>query len=477
MRREEQQQQQQYRKLQYRKLAEERDTTKHLRRAVESSHLKSRGALAPTRNQLVRAEGAHTQRAEREEQAALLQHLRGGDTVAGGGGSTHRVRVALTPRSPSREAVRGRPASGSWPASARGSLSLEEDAPDQEGGVETLLEQVIMGGEATLSAATAKLARDKLKSAEAQAAEARHIARGEVERLRKQMHGTVEEKMAVRFAEMRAARAEELHCRSAVRLRMQGCLRAFVQWQQKTATRNRIWRTLRVAAVRLVKPKLVRGMADWCLVWSERKRQKWLLRIGEGLMHGRGPESRLPHIFSRWASSHACLSTRRQLRRMEAKYAEDRLDAQQLQVELRKAREHEQMALARLEAEISGTSEEQMAARATREKEARIDDIAKRAVRRIKHGGMVRGWNTWFEGYCARMRMQRMLASSVARLQRPLLSAAVSKWKHDWSTTQLSASRLSGDEQVGRAVAEVRAQARERRSPRSKRRGGRGFSS
>ena len=39
-------------------------------------------------------------------------------------------------------------------------------------------------------------------------------------------------------------------------------------------------------------------------------------------------------MFSRWASSRARLSTKRQLKRMETKYAQERLDAQQMQEEM-----------------------------------------------------------------------------------------------------------------------------------------------
>ena len=40
--------------------------------------------------------------------------------------------------------------------------------------------------------------------------------------------------------------------------------------------------------------------------------------------------------------------------------------------------------------------------------------------------------------------MQRMLASSVARMQRPLLVACVSKWKYIWGEAELKEGRMSG---------------------------------
>ena len=241
------------------KLVEERETTKHLRRAVESLHLggggggkvdpprrpmAGRGAMTPTRNQVARAEGAHTQRAEREQRhSALLHHPRGGGTVAVGGGGTHQRAASPSPTAHQRARTApratagqgGRPRGSSWPpsdareeegpggdAAAMQRLSAARVEAQRDGNlVENLLEQAMVGGEATLSAATAKLARDKLKSAEAQAEEARNETRGEVERLRKEMYGTVEEQMAARFAGMKAERVEDLHRRSAARLKNQ----------------------------------------------------------------------------------------------------------------------------------------------------------------------------------------------------------------------------------------------------------------
>jgi|TARA_B110001469_G_C9397313_1_gene204495 hypothetical protein len=40
--------------------------------------------------------------------------------------------------------------------------------------------------------------------------------------------------------------------------------------------------------------------------------------------------------------------------------------------------------------------------------------------------------------------MQRMLASSVARMQRPMLVAAVSKWRYIWGEHEKREGRMSG---------------------------------
>ena len=41
-----------------------------------------------------------------------------------------------------------------------------------------------------------------------------------------------------------------------------------------------------------------------------------------------------------------------------------------------------------------------------------------------------------------------MLAASVARMQRPMLVAVLSRWKHSWGEAEKRAGRLSGMSQV-----------------------------
>ena len=40
-----------------------------------------------------------------------------------------------------------------------------------------------------------------------------------------------------------------------------------------------------------------------------------------------------------------------------------------------------------------------MAARAARAREERIEGIAQRAVRRVMHSGLLRGWTSWFDAW------------------------------------------------------------------------------
>ena len=46
------------------------------------------------------------------------------------------------------------------------------------------------------------------------------------------------------------------------------------------------------------------------------------------------------------------------------------------------------------------------------------------------------------------VRLRRMLAASVARMQRPMLVAVLSRWKHSWGEAEKRAGRLSGMSQA-----------------------------
>ena len=85
-------------------------------------------------------------------------------------------------------------------------------------------------------------------------------------------------------------------------------------------------------------------------------------------------------------------------------------------------------ALQMLRVELSGTAAEIEAARAEREKEARVEALHKKAARRIQNQGIMRGWSTWQEQWEERARERRMLASAGARLLRPKLAASLAAW-------------------------------------------------
>ena len=93
--------------------------------------------------------------------------------------------------------------------------------------------------------------------------------------------------------------------------------------------------------------------------------------------------------------------------------------------ELEKALENQRVAL-------TGTQEEILAMQLEKDKEKRVEQLGKKAMKRICNQGVMRGFSAWQEQYLQHARHPRMLAAAGARLMRPALSASVSHWRNDW---------------------------------------------
>jgi hypothetical protein len=102
--------------------------------------------------------------------------------------------------------------------------------------------------------------------------------------------------------------------------------------------------------------------------------------------------------------------------------------------QLAAAAEAHRAALERLRAELTGTAEEQAAAREARERQGRVEALAGKAMRRIQNAGIIAGWTAWQGQWEEAAWQKRMLAAAAARLARPQLAAAVAHWRQDWET-------------------------------------------
>ena len=204
-----------------------------------------------------------------------------------GGSSTHRGARPLPLAS-----------GGGKPPAVGGAGTRRELAADD---VDMLLEAVIEGGDATLTAATARLAHAKLEAAERAAAQARAHEHTVVERMRKELDGTLEERMAAREARLREERIDEMHERSVRRLRARGVARALSRWQEQRTARLRLQRLLTFAAGRLASPRLAKVFARLLATWHHVHRNQWL-REQSGRMGGAFLRSHLPSGFLSSAS-------------------------------------------------------------------------------------------------------------------------------------------------------------------------------
>ena len=110
------------------------------------------------------------------------------------------------------------------------------------------------------------------------------------------------------------------------------------------------------------------------------------------------------------------------------------------------AAEKQTVALERLRIELTGSVEQQAAARAESERAKRVEQMAKKAVARIGNQGLMRGWSGWHEKWSAAARQKRMLAAAGARLLRPALASAMVHWQLDWQAEAAMARVLSAKE-------------------------------
>ena len=137
------------------------------------------------------------------------------------------------------------------------------------------------------------------------------------------------------------------------------------------------------------------------------------------------------------------LGARQKLSQEQAKNAElsESLSSERAEYarKLAAAAEKQTAALERLRTELTGSVEEQAAARAESERLKRIEQMAKKAAARISNQGLMRGWSGWQEQWLNHCRQKRMLAAAGARLARPALSAAVAHWRSDWESERREA--------------------------------------
>ena len=92
------------------------------------------------------------------------------------------------------------------------------------------------------------------------------------------------------------------------------------------------------------------------------------------------------------------------------------------------AAETQKRALEHLQAELTSSH-------AQASKEERMQAMTRNAMRRLARGGLLRGWEAWYESHVVVSRRARLMASARERLLRPRLVAAMAWWHTDWVET------------------------------------------
>ena len=89
-------------------------------------------------------------------------------------------------------------------------------------------------------------------------------------------------------------------------------------------------------------------------------------------------------------------------------------------------------------------ADKRLAQRMEEEREKRIAHLQRNAARRIMQMGLARGWSGWHDAWSEQRQRKRMLQAAAARLQRPMLTASLAHWRHDWDAERRAGERARG---------------------------------
>ena len=92
------------------------------------------------------------------------------------------------------------------------------------------------------------------------------------------------------------------------------------------------------------------------------------------------------------------------------------------------ARADKEAALEALRVELTGTADEQAAARERRERQLRIEAFSSRFARRLLHHSVARGWASWVSAWEARVAARALCRFAASRLRHPVLADAMAVW-------------------------------------------------
>ena len=169
------------------------------------------------------------------------------------------------------------------------------------------------------------------------------------------------------------------------------------QWSEKVRQRN----LLKKAGARLTKPRLIQSYSHWKRDWDAAKAARRNMTITERLAHDA-------------AEAQA---------EKEALYTQ----VDKLTKELKEAREA--MVTGRgQEAELKRLAEEQLEA----ERAKRVEHLGQMGVKKLMNQGLARGWGAWHSMWETKVNQRNLLKKAGARLVKPKLIASYQHWRKDW---------------------------------------------
>ena len=246
---------------------------------------------------------------------------------------------------------------------------------------------------------------EQLRGCRARVVELEHEIQGILQRA-----DDANEEILRKEEEEKAKRIETFCQQAARRIKNQGIIGAWTQWQDVYYEVVRQQQLLRSAGARLSKPQLVATFTHWREDWEEEERTK-AEKEAKGKLSG---------------AIKRCSELEEEIRDLKVAY--DR--------QLAAAEERHRVALEQQKVELTGSVEEQMALLEEQEKAKRIEAFCATAARRIKNAGIIAAWTTWQDVYFEVLRQRQLLQSAGARLSKPQLAATFSHWREDWEAQE-----------------------------------------
>ena len=202
--------------------------------------------------------------------------------------------------------------------------------------------------------------------------------------------------------------------------------RGWMAWLEQYLEQARLKRALLAAGSKLLRPKLVACYTQWRRMYEEEKAAKASMSMSDKLT--------------------AEVKERQLVQAQLDQLTRDLAEARQAALEGRGQ-----------EAEL----QRQMEERLEREKEKRIAHTQEMALKRIGKRDLARGWQGWAEPYLEKKRLERALKAAGARMLKPKLMAAFTKWRRDWEDEKHAKAAMSLEERLGEQLLTVTKQLEE----------------
>jgi len=262
-----------------------------------------------------------------------------------------------------------------------------------------------------------KMAFEATKRVEAEA-EASKL-RKELDAARKAMlDGTGREAEMQRMAEAelekeKEKRVEHLKSVAIRRIALKDLARGWMGWHGMWSEKVRQRNLLKQAGSRMTKPKLVAGFSHWF--------KDWMLEAG-----------------SKYATAEAKLrGAQQQVADVEAELHRVKIDGDRRLTQVTKERD---AALAKLSGFDGGLTERELTLQRKLEDERlkRIEQVGAMAANRFGKGQLGRGWTTWHAAWRERCEQKRLLRQLAGRLMKPKLGYSYGFWRHSWEAERLA---------------------------------------